>query len=163
MASPTIQIGNEYFIRNSSYVKLWGIQFVDDGASHCNILVNRYDTSGVFAETVLTIRGATGAIEADQDEIAGAADAAVAITGSVLRVQLNSSTGAKSITTDTSGTDAVWDGQVVAIFAPTVSGGSYTLAVDEGTLTFDAADEAAVIQRVGSVWRVRSLRGATIV
>lgn len=158
-----IQIGNEYYVHNSSYAKMWGFQIVDDGASHCNILINRYDTSGVFAETVATFYGATGALILDNDQIAGTADQAVEIVGGVTRITLNSTTGAKAITTDTSGSNAVLDGQRVFIVAPTVSGGSYTLVVDEGTLTFDAADEAALIERVGSVWRVISLRGATIV
>src|SRR5687767_6312590 len=102
-----IQIGNEYPIHNSSYVKIWGIQLVDDGASHCNILINRYDTAGLFAETVMTIYGATGAVSIDNDSLAGTADQAVAIIGGMTRIVLNSTTGAKAITTDTSGVDAV--------------------------------------------------------
>lgn len=57
-----IQVGNEYYIQNSAYGKLWGVQFVDDGASHCNINLKRYTTAGAFVENTAQFIGATGAI-----------------------------------------------------------------------------------------------------
>jgi hypothetical protein len=57
--------------------------------------------------------------------------------------------------------------QRVTISMAANAGGSYTAAVVEGTLTFDAIDETATIISVPTVgsttWRVESLRGATIV
>lgn len=86
-------------------------------------------------------------------------NAAVAITDVLDRIVLPpSTTGAKTITTT-----SAREGQRISIFAPTVSGGSYTLAVNEGTLTFDAADETALVEYVNAEWRVIALRGATIV
>lgn len=171
-----LQAGSEVPIHDSSGVKRLGLRIAAD----FDIELLRYNSSGELQETILSIDSATGVLTVNsgnltfaaadmpansvgQDElaltaIAGGADAAVAILNTTTRIELNSGSGAKSITTTSSK-----DGQRISIFAPTVSGGSYTLAVDEGTLTFDAADEAALIERVGSAWRVLSLRGATIV
>lgn len=46
------------------------------------------------------------------------------------------------------------------------TGGSYTMAVTSGTLTFDAAGESAIVASnpiTGLGWQVISLNGATIV
>ena len=57
--------------------------------------------------------------------------------------------------------------QRVTISMTANTGGSYTVSVVEGTLTFDATGETATIISVPTVgsttWRVESLRGATIV
>ena len=57
--------------------------------------------------------------------------------------------------------------QRVTISMTANAGGSYTVAVVEGALTFDAVNETAVIVSVPTVgsttWRVEALRGATIV
>lgn len=182
MTSPTIQVGNETFIHNSAYVRLWGIQYVDDGSSHCDITVNRYSTAGVFAETVLTVDGGTGAISTSQPiTLTGEVAASGGLTGPYRSVAndvvptiastdaggvielLNSTTGNKAILTDTSGAGAVVTGQEVTIFMTACTGNSYTLALSTGTLTFNAALECAKIVRTTLGWNVVSLNGATIV
>lgn len=92
--------------------------------------------------------------------IEGATDAAVAITEVTDRILLDSTTGAKSITTTSS-----HEGQIVRIYMTARAGGSYTLALTTNagaqTATFDAAHEMAVIERVGSVWRLICSLGTT--
>lgn len=75
-------------------------------------------------------------------------------------VLLNSSDAiAKAITTTTAR-----EGQRLSIFLIARSStGTYTLAVTGGTLTFDAANEHALVERVNGAWKVLSLNGATIV
>lgn len=159
-----IQIGNEIPIaQNANYLTLFGFRLMDNGAGHCDMQIVRYNTDGSFDGVVMTIYGATGGVTTGTESLAPAADAVPTIIGGVTRVTLNSTAAAKAILTDIAGSDAVLDGQQVFIVATTLSGGSYTLVVDEGTLTFDAVDEAALVERTGSVWRVVSLRGATIV
>lgn len=88
-----------------------------------------------------------------------AANAAAAITDVTDRLVLLSSTsGAKAITTT-----SAHEGQRVSIFLVAASGGSYTLAVAAGTLTLDAANEHALIERVNGGWRSLSPSTATIV
>jgi hypothetical protein len=93
---------------------------------------------------------------------APASDAAVALSSSSTHVSLTSASGAKAITT-TTGIGAPVEGQTVTLYMATLSGGSYTLALAAGTLTLDAAREAATVRRVGSTWVAVSLAGATIV
>jgi len=90
-----------------------------------------------------------------------ASDGAVALTSEMGVVYLDeSTTGAKAISTTSSVAN-----QVVAIFMAAVSGGSYTLVVDGGVLTFDAALEYARIQRnaQNDGWNAIDLIGATVV
>lgn len=71
-----------------------------------------------------------------------------------------STTGAGSRTISAT---ALTPGKVVHLAMTAQSTGTYTCTVDEGTLTFDAADEfATVIAITASTFRVVSLRGATI-
>lgn len=56
-----IQVGNEYFVQNSSYGKLWGIQMVDNGAAHCDIVFNRYSAAGVLLDRPIVLSG-TGSV-----------------------------------------------------------------------------------------------------
>jgi hypothetical protein len=59
---------------------------------------------------------------------------------------------------------ALTPGKVIHLAMTAQSTGTYTCTVDEGTLTFDAADECAtVIAITASTFRVLALRGATIV
>lgn len=88
-----------------------------------------------------------------------AANATPAITDVLDRLVLLSSTsGAKAITTI-----SAHEGQRLSIFLLAATGGSYTLPVASGTLTLDAANEHALVERVNGTWRVLSLSGATIV
>lgn len=86
------------------------------------------------------------------------ADAAVVIANTDHYV-LISTTGA--------GTNAITetmdDGQVVHISMTAQATGTYEMTVNEGTLTFNAADESATIIHDGTDVRVMALRGATIV
>jgi len=90
-----------------------------------------------------------------------ASDAALALLSTIGTVYLDASTAAAKVITTTSS----FRFQVVDIFMAAVSGGSYTLVVEGGTLTFDAALEYARIQRnaQNDGWIVIDLIGATVV
>lgn len=170
-----LQAGSVVPIHDSSGVKRWGLRVADD----FDIVLDRYNSSGELQESVLTIDGATGAISgldlaageiatadiADSavtpvkigaSAITGTADAVIAILATTTHISLNSTTGAKSITTTSSA-----PGQTITIVADVCTGGSYTLAVTGGTLTFNSAGEGAIIKRVGSAWQVFSLCATT--
>lgn len=90
-----------------------------------------------------------------------ASDGALAITSEMGTVYLDgSASGTKAITTTSAAKD-----QIISIFLAAASGGSYTLAVEGGTLTFDAALEFARIQRNAQDdgWKAIDLIGATVV
>jgi hypothetical protein len=72
----------------------------------------------------------------------------------------DSTTGTKSITTVSSHA-----GQQIVIRLVLCTGNSYTLALVSGTLTFNAAEEGAIITRnaANDGWLVAMLNGATIV
>lgn len=159
MTSPTIQLGHDYIIRDSSYTPRWRLEF----RSNATIALIRLNSSGVDQETVMTINGSTGVMSVSSADfqptatrITGTADQAIAILDSTTHISLNSSSGAKAITTTSS-----YDGQIISIAADTVAGGSYTLAVTGGTLTLNSAGELAVVKRVGSAWQVLALTPST--
>lgn len=154
MASPTIQIGNELIIRDASYVPRWKVLFGTSATP--TITIVRLNSSGVEQGTVMTIDGSTGIAYPAATRITGTADQAIAILNTTTHISLNSSSGAKAITTTSS-----YDGQIVSIVADTVAGGSYTLAVTGGTLTLNSAGEMALIKRVGSAWQVLALTPST--
>lgn len=177
MTSPTIQLGNSTIIRDASYVPRWRVDYQSDA----DIALVRLNSSGAEQETVITIDATAGNIaitgdvtvtgtltttEADVSYRTVASDVVPEIgrldAGGVIEL-LASASGAKAITTDTSGANAVSLGQEVTIFLTARSGGSYTLALSTGTLTFDAALECAKIVRTSLGWNVVSLNGATIV
>lgn len=121
------------------------------------------------ASDTLAIKKTTvGALPIAQAQVAGialqpAADAAVAILGTTRGVQLVV-TGASNIAISTGA--GVYAGQVVNLFALAVAGGgSYTLALDVGTLTLNAASEGAVVERNtgNTAWICIGLAGGTIV
>ena len=90
------------------------------------------------------------------------ADAAVALLNTTSAVVLIV-TGAATVAISTTSRYA---GQEIQFFASAVAGGgSYTLAVQGGTLTIDAAGEAPKVKRNAgdSAWVVIGLGGATIV
>lgn len=101
-----------------------------------------------------------------QEEVAStlsivAADGAAAILTTTSGIHLQgSNAAAKAIATTSS-----YAGQKVNIFLLAFVGGSYTLALNAGTLTFNAAGEGAVVQRNSNntAWVVVGLSGATIV
>lgn len=91
-----------------------------------------------------------------------AADAAVAILNTTGGIQLTV-TGAGNVAISTSSSYA---GQVINLFAVAVAGGgSYTLALNTGTLTLNATGESAVVMRntANTNWFCVGLSGATIV
>lgn len=90
-----------------------------------------------------------------------AVDAAAEILATTSGIQLEGSlAGAKAIATTSS-----YAGQKVNIFLLTFVGGSYTLTLNAGTLTFNSPGAGAVIQRNSdnTAWVVVGLSGATIV
>ena len=90
-----------------------------------------------------------------------ASDAAAAILDTTGGVQLAGTTaGAKVIATTSS-----YAGQKVHFVLLAAAGGSYTLALDVGTLTLDDQGESAVVQRDAgdTAWVCVGLSGATIV
>jgi hypothetical protein len=86
------------------------------------------------------------------------ASSACALLNTTTEVELNATTGTVVISTTSSVA-----GQRIFIRAATVAGGSYTLAVTGGTLTFNSAGEAAMIQRnaANSAWLVVSLTASS--
>ncbi len=121
------------------------------------------DASASLAIVKTTI----GALPIAQAQVAGivlqpAADAAVAILNTTRGVQLTV-TAAPTVVISTSSSYA---GQVLNLFALAVAGGgSYTLALDVGTLTLNATSESAVVIRNAgnTAWVCVGLSGATIV
>jgi len=89
-----------------------------------------------------------------------AADAAIALLNTTRGVQMSSGVGSKAITTSSN-----YAGQVINLFMLANTGGDYTLALDAGTLTFNAAGESAVVMRNAgnTAWVCVGLSGATIV
>lgn len=90
-----------------------------------------------------------------------ASDGAAAILNTTGGIQLaETAVGSKAIATTSS-----YAGQKLNIMLLAASGGDYTLALDVGTLTFDAASESAVVQRNAgnTAWVCVGLSGATIV
>jgi len=91
------------------------------------------------------------------------ADAAVALLGTTAAVVLIVTAAPTVVISNGAG---LYAGQRVQLFASAVAGGgSYTLAVQGGTLTINATGEAPVVMRnaANNAWVVISLGGATIV
>ncbi len=82
-----------------------------------------------------------------------AADAAVAIVSTDDRIVLNTTTGAKPITTTSS-----YEGQRITLLVGTASGGSYTIALGGGASfdlgTLDAVGEVLHLERYNGAWYV---------
>lgn len=92
-----------------------------------------------------------------------AADAAVEIDATVAGVQLTVSAASPVVISTNAN---CYPGQKVHLFAVAVAGGgSYTLALDVGTLTLNATGEGAVVMRNAgdTAWVCVGLSGATIV
>ncbi len=147
---------------DSDYVPRIGLRNVDAGGGVIRVELISLDASGVPV-TVLESWNTAGLHAITPYDLAPVADAVPNLIAGVNRVVLTSTTGTKVITTQTSGATAVTEGQRIAFVAPTVSGGSYTLAVTGGTLTFNAAGEGAIVERRGSAWIVVGLGTATVV
>lgn len=106
-------------------------------------------------------------VEIPQRQVAGvallpAANAAVALLDTTRAVQLTVSSAAVTVISTTSS----YAGQIINLFAIAVSGGgSYTLALNSGTLTLNATSEDATIIRnaANTAWVCVGLAGATIV
>lgn len=112
-------------------------------------------------------RATLGSFPVAQAQVAGsllapAADGAVALLNTTRAVVMTvSASGTVQISTSSS-----YAGQVINLFASSVSGGGkYTLGVSGGDLTFNASAEGATIIRnaANSAWIVVGLSGATIV
>lgn len=109
-----------------------------------------------------TVPGAVTQSQVRSILLTPAADAAVAILSTTGGIQL-SVTGAGNVAISTTSSYA---GQKINLFALAVAGGgSYTLALDVGTLTLNAASEGATIMRnsANTAWVCIGLSGATIV
>lgn len=121
-------------------------------------------TQTVSWASLASTPGAGGAIAQSQVSstvVLVASDAAAAILSTTGGIQLaESAVGAKAIATTSS-----YAGQKVHLILLAASGGSYTLALNVGTLTFNAAGESAVVQRnaANTAWVCVGLSGATIV
>lgn len=158
-----------------SDVRRFELRTADDG----DVELARFDSSGVYVDSPLRVDMSTGAVTlsgaltvggeltTDENDISYrtvASDVVPTIgrDDGVIEL-LASASGAKVILTDTSGDNAVDLGQEVVFFLAARSGGSYTLALSTGTLTFDAALETARVVRTSLGWNVVALNGATIV
>jgi len=113
----------------------------------------------------ISVTGLSGLLADPQTKLGAnleiAEDAACAILSTTEAIELASSTsGAKAITTT-----SYRAGQVIAIGLVAATGGSYTLAVTGGALTFDAAGEFAIVMRnaANDGWKALFLSGATVV
>jgi hypothetical protein len=109
-----------------------------------------------------------GSLPITQSQVASimlepAADAAITLLGTTSAVVFQTASGATTVIADGAG---LYAGQEVQIFASAVAGGGKaTLAVQGGTLTVDATDEAPTVKRnaANDAWVVISKGGATIV
>ncbi len=134
-------------------VKRWSLVADADA----NMYLNRHDSTGALAEVAVTFDATNGTIRFATDTLAPATDAVPTIVAGTRRVLLNTTNGTKVILTDTSGTDAVQEGQIVTLLVEaTASGGAYTLALTGGAsfdlVTLDAVGENVTVMRVGSGW-----------
>jgi hypothetical protein len=126
------------------------------------IAINDSAAAGAAAKATI------GSIPIAQAQVVGillepAADAAVELLGTTAAVVLIVTAAPTVVITNGAG---LYAGQSVQLFASAVAGGgSYTLAVQGGTLTIDATAEAPVVMRnaANDAWVVISLGGATIV
>lgn len=93
------------------------------------------------------------------NEVASDGAAALVTTDTALFLAASAS-GNKEITTSSSHA-----GQKVNIFLLAASGGDYHITTEDGTITFDAALECAVIARTDAndAWKIVGLSNATIV
>lgn len=97
-----------------------------------------------------------GRTELPSIAVAPAANAACAILNTTTEINLTITSSANTAISTTSS----YPGQTIFVRAAAVSGGgSYTLAVTGGTLTFNSAGEAAIIRRntANSAWVVFAL------
>jgi len=125
------------------------------------LLINDSADSDALASVTI------GTIPVAQAQVAGigiqaVADAAVALLNTT-RAVVVTVTGAANVAISTSSSYA---GQVLNLFALAVAGGgSYTLALDVGTLILSATSESAVVIRnaANTSWVCVGLSGATIV
>ena len=145
-------------------VRRWELRMAEDG----DVEIARFDSDGDYVDSPMTIDLTTGvpvfATGGAIDARSVASDVVPTIDRSDRFIELlASASGAKAILTDVAGADAVAVGQEVTFFLTARSGGSYTLALSTGTLTFDAALEAAKVVRTTLGWNVVSLNGATVV
>lgn len=125
------------------------------------LLINDSAAAGAAAKVTI------GSIPIAQAQVVGillepAADAAVELLGTTSAVVLIVEGAVPVVITNGAG---LYAGQEVQLFASAVSGGgSYTVAVQGGTLTIDATAEAPTIKRnvANDAWVVIDLGGATI-
>lgn len=148
-------------------------QYVDGSIDLIHMSANSVDSDQYVDGSIDTAHFAAGAVDAAAlgtgavtpvkilaTAVAPAADAAAAITSATTRLILQTANGSNTAISTSSSVD----GQRITCQMPSASGGgSYTLAVTGGNLTFNAANETALIERIGAAWVVIALNGATIV
>lgn len=181
----SLQIGNAVVIRNAEYEPRMELRVLDGGSDTVDLALYRLDTNGQIAETILTVDGGTGVVtttasnidlpddSVDSDEIVDGAVDPVHLAGGVVTTALDGTpviTAAtrvlefqKTANTTTAITmTATHAGHQVILKMLTGDADSvYTAAVTGGTITFNAAEEAALVYYDGTEWRHAWLTGAT--
>jgi hypothetical protein len=128
-------------------------QYVDGSIDTAHFAAGAVDAAALATGAVTPVKIATG-------EVAPAADAPIAITSTTRRIRCSTASGADT----TISTSSSVDGQRVSIYMEAAAGGgSARLVTTAGTLLLNAAEEAALVERVGSDWVVLSREGATYV
>jgi hypothetical protein len=123
------------------------------------VIEDAADSATPKEATISSIPIASAQVAKGCREIANDGAVALVTTDNTIIIA-DSTTGAKAITTVSSHA-----GQQVVIRLVLCTGNSYTLALVSGTLTFNAAEEGAIIVRnaANDGWLVAMLNGATIV
>lgn len=121
----------------------------------------RYRNAVDFSSATLTMpTGQITPAAMSSSSVAPAANAACAILNTTTEILLTVTSSANTAISTTSSVA----GQEIFIRATAVSGGgSYTLAVTGGTLTFNSTGEAAIIQRsaANDAWFVKALTASS--
>lgn len=157
----SIQIGNEITIGNRDYEKRLGLRVLDGGSDTVDLQLVRYNTSGQFAETILTVDGGTGVVTPSNLAVGYrvvALDAAVVIAATDKYIRISKTANTTTAITMT----ATYAGHEVVIEMTAGDADSvYTAAVTGGTVTFNAALERCRFIYTGSAWIHQIETGAT--
>jgi hypothetical protein len=133
-----------------------------DSDSYVDGSIDSAHFSAGAVDTTALGSGAVTPVKLSSSQVAPAANAACAIAATTTSLLLTVTDATNTAIT----TSAAEPGQFVTIYATSVAGGgSYTLAVSSGTLTFNATGEGAIVRRnhADDAWQVFGLSGATVV